>query len=96
MCKFWGVNINTASKHLLSYVSGIGEKLAENIVNYRSENGPLRISNSKKYLVWAKSLSARCFLFELKTGKTHWITQPFILKPIQLWKNGQRFEVESN
>ncbi|HJS00147.1 MAG TPA: Tex family protein [Flavobacterium sp.] len=35
-----GVNLNTASKHLLSYVSGIGEKLAENIVNYRSENGP--------------------------------------------------------
>ena len=35
-----GININTASKHLLSYVSGIGEKLAENIVNYRSENGP--------------------------------------------------------
>jgi len=35
-----GVNINTASKHLLSYVSGIGEKLAENIVHYRSENGP--------------------------------------------------------
>ena len=34
-----GVNINTASKHLLSYVSGIGEKLAENIVQYRSENG---------------------------------------------------------
>lgn len=35
-----GVNVNTASKHLLGYVSGIGEKLAENIVNYRSENGP--------------------------------------------------------
>ena len=35
-----GININTASKHLLSYVSGIGEKLAENIVTYRSENGP--------------------------------------------------------
>ena len=34
-----GVNINTASKHLLSYVSGIGEKLAENIVQYRTENG---------------------------------------------------------
>ncbi|MCM5662003.1 Tex family protein [Galbibacter mesophilus] len=34
-----GVNINTASKSLLSYVSGIGEKLAENIVNYREENG---------------------------------------------------------
>jgi protein Tex len=35
-----GININTASKHLLGYVSGIGEKLAENIVNYRSQNGP--------------------------------------------------------
>jgi len=35
-----GININTASKSLLSYVSGIGEKLAENIVLYRQENGP--------------------------------------------------------
>ncbi|MEN9322784.1 MAG: hypothetical protein RL699_564 [Bacteroidota bacterium] len=35
-----GINVNTASKHLLSYVSGIGEKLAENIVQYRTENGP--------------------------------------------------------
>ncbi len=34
-----GVNINTASKSLLSYVSGIGPKLAENIFNYRNENG---------------------------------------------------------
>jgi len=34
-----GININTASKSLLSYVSGIGEKMAENIVAYRSENG---------------------------------------------------------
>jgi uncharacterized protein len=37
-----GININTASKHLLSYVSGIGDKLAENIVQYRSENGPFQ------------------------------------------------------
>ena len=34
-----GVNINTASKSLLTYVSGIGEKMAENIVAYRAENG---------------------------------------------------------
>lgn len=34
-----GVNLNTASKSLLSYVSGIGEKMAENIVNFRAENG---------------------------------------------------------
>ncbi|MDR6923784.1 Tex family protein [Chryseobacterium sp. 2987] len=34
-----GINLNTASKSLLSYVSGIGEKMAENIVTYRAENG---------------------------------------------------------
>ncbi|KFF01523.1 Tex family protein [Chryseobacterium luteum] len=34
-----GINLNTASKSLLSYVSGIGEKMAENIVSYRMENG---------------------------------------------------------
>ncbi|QXP73337.1 RNA-binding transcriptional accessory protein [Tenacibaculum sp. AHE15PA] len=37
-----GVNINTASASLLSYVSGIGPKLAENIVNYRNENGAFK------------------------------------------------------
>lgn len=35
-----GVNVNTASKHLLMYVSGLGPTLAQNIVNYRKENGP--------------------------------------------------------
>lgn len=34
-----GVNLNTASKHLLTYVSGLGDTLAQNIVNYRAENG---------------------------------------------------------
>lgn len=36
-----GVNLNTASKHLLSYVSGIGTTLAENIIKYRNEIGGL-------------------------------------------------------
>lgn len=35
-----GVNVNTASKHLLTYVSGLGPKLAQGIVDYRAENGP--------------------------------------------------------
>ena len=35
-----GVNVNTASKHLLTYVSGLGPTLAKNIVNYRTEHGP--------------------------------------------------------
>jgi protein Tex len=37
-----GVNLNTASKHLLTYVSGLGPALALNIVNYRKENGPFK------------------------------------------------------
>ncbi|MBU2949807.1 RNA-binding transcriptional accessory protein [Tamlana agarivorans] len=43
-----GVNINTASKSLLSYVSGIGSKLAENIFNYRQENGVFTSRNEIK------------------------------------------------
>ncbi len=37
-----GVNLNTASKHLLAYISGLGPSLAENIVKYRKENGAFR------------------------------------------------------
>ncbi|PWG04880.1 Tex family protein [Polaribacter aquimarinus] len=43
-----GVNINTASESLLSYVSGIGPKLAENIVQYRNENGSFSSRNEIK------------------------------------------------
>jgi uncharacterized protein len=47
-----GVNINTASVPLLSYVSGIGAKLAENIVDYRESNGAFTSRNDiKKYRV---------------------------------------------
>jgi uncharacterized protein len=35
-----GVDLNTASKHLLTYVSGLGETLAQNIIDFRSKNGP--------------------------------------------------------
>ncbi|GAB1415221.1 Tex family protein [Paludibacter sp.] len=37
-----GVNLNTASKHLLTYISGLGPQLAQNIVDYRAENGAFR------------------------------------------------------
>ncbi len=43
-----GVNLNTASKHLLTYVSGLGDALARNIVNWRAENGPFRSRNELK------------------------------------------------
>lgn len=37
-----GVNLNTASKHLLTYISGLGPQLAQNIVDYRAENGAFK------------------------------------------------------
>ncbi len=43
-----GVNLNTASKHLLNYVSGLGPKLAQSIVDYRTENGPFSNRNELK------------------------------------------------
>ena len=66
-----GININTASKHLLSYVSGIGEKLAENIVQYRSENGPFE---DRKQLKKVPRLGDKAFqqgvaFIRIKEGK---------------------------
>ena len=43
-----GVEVNTASKELLSYVSGLGPALAKNIVDYRNENGPFKSRTSLK------------------------------------------------
>lgn len=53
-----GVNLNTASSYLLSYVSGIGPALAENIVEYRSEHGAYR---SRKELMKVKRLGEKAF-----------------------------------
>ncbi len=43
-----GVNLNTASKHLLTYISGLGPQLAENIVEYRKENGAFESRDALK------------------------------------------------
>ena len=43
-----GVNLNTASKHLLTYISGLGPVLAQNIVDYRKENGAFKNRNELK------------------------------------------------
>ena len=53
-----GVNLNTASSYLLSYVSGIGPALADNIVEYRSVNGAYR---SRKELLKVKRLGDKAF-----------------------------------
>ena len=53
-----GVNLNTASKHLLTYVSGLGPTLAQNIVDYRTENGPFA---SRKELMKVPRMGAKAF-----------------------------------
>lgn len=53
-----GVNVNTASKHLLTYVSGLGPALAKNIVDYRTENGPFQ---SRKELLKVPRMGAKAF-----------------------------------
>jgi uncharacterized protein len=53
-----GVNLNTASRHLLTYVSGLGESLANNIVEWRSQNGPFR---SRRELMKVPRLGERAY-----------------------------------
>lgn len=53
-----GVNVNTASKHLLTYVSGLGPTLAQNIVDYRTENGPFE---SRSQLLKVPRMGAKAY-----------------------------------
>jgi len=53
-----GVNLNTASKHLLTYISGLGPQLAQNIVDYRSEHGAFR---NRKELMNVPRMGAKAF-----------------------------------
>lgn len=66
-----GININTASKSLLSYVSGIGEKMAENIVAYRSENGPFEERKQLKKVprLGEKAYQQAAAFIRIKDGK---------------------------
>jgi uncharacterized protein len=53
-----GVDVNTASKHILTYISGLGPALAQNIVNYRSENGPFK---NRKALLKVPKMGAKTY-----------------------------------
>jgi uncharacterized protein len=66
-----GININTASKSLLSYVSGIGEKTAENIVLYRQENGPFEDRKQLKKVprLGEKAYQQAAAFIRIKDGK---------------------------
>ena len=66
-----GVNINTASESLLSYVSGIGPKLAENIIKYRNENGAFTSRNDIKKVprLGGKAFEQAAGFLRIKHGK---------------------------
>ena len=66
-----GINLNTASKSLLSYVSGIGEKMAENIVAFRSENGPFEDRSQLKKVprLGEKAFQQAAAFIRIKDGK---------------------------
>jgi uncharacterized protein len=66
-----GINVNTASKSLLSYVSGIGEKMAENIIAYRSENGPFEDRKQLKKVprLGEKAYQQAAAFIRIKDGK---------------------------
>lgn len=53
-----GVNVNTASKHLLTYISGLGPALAQNIIDYRTEHGPFQ---SRKELKKVPRMGEKAF-----------------------------------
>ncbi|MGB5988432.1 MAG: Tex family protein [Marinifilaceae bacterium] len=68
-----GVNLNTASKHILTYVSGLGATLAQNIVDYRKDNGAF---NNRKELLKVKRMGAKAFeqsagFLRIRNGDNH-------------------------
>ena len=79
-----GVNLNTASSHLLTYISGLGPQLAQNIVNYRAENGAF---TSRKELMKVPRMGAKAFeqcagFFASPELKIRWIIPLCIRKVI--------------
>ena len=66
-----GINLNTASKHLLTYVSGLGPTLAENVVKYRTENGAFydRKQLKKVARMGTKSFEQAAGFLRIRDGK---------------------------
>lgn len=82
-----GVNLNTASRHLLTYISGLGPTLAQNIVDYRTANGPF---HSRKELMkvpaWEQRHSNNAPVsFASHNQRIRWTIRLFILKVIRWW-----------
>lgn len=78
-----GVNLNTASSHLLTYISGLGPQLAQNIVNYRAENGAF---TSRKELMKVPRMGPgveQCAGFlRIRRQRIRWTILPYTRKAI--------------
>ncbi len=81
-----GINLNTASKSLLSYVSGIGEKMAENIVNYRAENGAFEDRKQLKKVprLGEKAFQQAAAFVRISNAKNPWIILQYTPKLTEL------------
>ena len=82
-----GVNLNTASRHLLTYISGLGPTLAQNIVDYRTANGPF---HSRKELMKVPRMGERLsnnapVSFASHNQRIRWTIRLFIPKVIRWW-----------
>ena len=66
-----GINLNTASKHLLTYVSGLGPTLGQNIIDYRQENGPFQSRTQLKKVprMGAKAFEQCAGFLRIREGK---------------------------
>jgi protein Tex len=87
-----GINVNTASRELLSYVSGIGPALAENITGYRNDNGPFK---NRKELLKVPRLGAKAFeqaggFLRIKESNILWMTLPCIRSVMRWWRRLQQ------
>jgi protein Tex len=90
-----GVNLNTASMHLLTYVSGLGPQLAGNIVQYRKENGAFKSrAELKKVPRLGEKAFEQCAGFLRIPGAKIRLTIPrCIPKAIRSWRRWQRIWV---
>lgn len=82
-----GVEVNTASKELLTYVSGLGPVLAKNIVQHRHENGPFasRAALKKVARFGAKAFEQAAGFLRVQQSPNPWTKAPCTPKATTLW-----------
>jgi len=83
-----GVEVNTASAHLLTYVSGLGPQLATHLIAHRDEHGPF---SSREMLKKVPRLGPRAFeqaagFLRIRGGRIPWTPVPSILRATRWWR----------